>query len=189
MPNIDTATIEGFEKMTAEQKVEALLKLEIPEKVDLSGYVPKATADKYASEAADYKKQLAAKMTDDERSAKEAAEAQQKLQDDYNALLKKSTIAEHTARYLGLGYDEKLAKSTAEALFDGDMEKVFENQQTFNANREKALRAELVKQDPRPDGAGGDGKKETENEKLAAQLGKEKAASYTASNDILKQYM
>ena len=38
MPTIDTSTIEGFEGMSAEQKVEALLKAEIPEKVDLSLY-------------------------------------------------------------------------------------------------------------------------------------------------------
>lgn len=32
MPTIDTSTIEGFEGMSAEQKVEALLKAEIPER-------------------------------------------------------------------------------------------------------------------------------------------------------------
>ena len=53
MPTIDTSTIEGFEGMSAEQKVEALLKAEIPEKVDLSLYVSKDTADKYATEAAE----------------------------------------------------------------------------------------------------------------------------------------
>ena len=39
---IDTTAIEGFESMTAEQKVEALLKVEVPEKVDLSGYIQKS---------------------------------------------------------------------------------------------------------------------------------------------------
>ena len=42
---IDTTVIEGFESMTAEQKVEALLKVEVPEKIDLSGYVKKALLD------------------------------------------------------------------------------------------------------------------------------------------------
>ncbi len=58
MPNIDTSTIEGFDSMTAEQKVEALLKAEIPEKVDLSRYVSKETFDKKASEASALSKQL-----------------------------------------------------------------------------------------------------------------------------------
>ncbi len=49
----------------------------------------------------------------------------------------------------------KLARETAEALFDGNIEKVFENQQKANAAYEKKLRADLVKQDPKPAGAGG----------------------------------
>lgn len=58
MATIDTSTIEGFDGMTAEQKVEALLKAEVPEKVDLSLFVSKDTADKYATEAAELKRQL-----------------------------------------------------------------------------------------------------------------------------------
>ena len=53
---IDTTAIEGFESMTAEQKVEALLKVEVPEKVDLSGYIQKSQFDKVSSELADAKK-------------------------------------------------------------------------------------------------------------------------------------
>ena len=53
MANIDVTTIQGFDGMTAEQKVEALLKLDIPERIDMSKYVSKETADKYASEAAE----------------------------------------------------------------------------------------------------------------------------------------
>ena len=113
MPNIDTSTIEGFAAMTAEQKVEALLKAEIPEAVDLSQYVAKKTFDEKATEAANLSKQLKAKMTDDE-AAKAQAEADRKaLEDKYTELLRKSTIAEHTARYIAMpGYDEKLARET-----------------------------------------------------------------------------
>ena len=56
--NIDTSTIEGFDGMTAEQKVEALLKVEVPEKVDLSGYIQKSQFDKVSSELAEAKKTL-----------------------------------------------------------------------------------------------------------------------------------
>lgn len=190
MPTIDTSTIEGFDAMTPEQQVQALLKVDVPEKVDLSGYVPKATFDKTASDLADAKKQLRDKMTTDEQAAKDAAEAQQKLQDDYNALLKKSTIAEHTAKYLALGYDEKLARATAEALFDGDMDKVFANQQAHNAAMEKKLRAEIMKDTPGPNGAGGGGN----NEKSAAQsvaerIGSARAETAKNANSILGKYL
>lgn len=189
MPNIDTSTIQGFETMTAEERVEALLKLDIPERVDLSGYVPKATADKYASEAANYKKQLSEKMTDDEKASKEAAEAHQKLQEDYNTLLKKSTISEHTAKFLAIGYDEKLARDTAEALFSGDMERVFANQQTFNASREKALRAEIMKGTPQPNGAGDGNDHQKQDVNLGEALGKQKAESMKSTADGLKKFM
>ena len=184
---ISTDSIQGFAEMSDADKVTALLGLEVPDPVDLSGYVKKEVFDAKASEAAKYSQQLKDKMTDDEKATKEAAEAHQKLQDDYNELLKKSTIAEHTARFLALGYDEKLARATAEALFDGDMNKVFENQQTFNAVREKALRAEIMKDTPRPEGAGGVEQK-SENVDLATKLGKAKADALKSSEDIMKFY-
>lgn len=189
MATIDTSMIEGFDGMTAEQKVEALLKTEIPEKVDLSLYVSKDTADKYATEAAELKKQLKSKMTDDE-AAKAQADADRKaLEDKYTELLRKSTIAEHTARFIAMpGYDEKLARETAEALFDGNMDKVFENQQKANAAYEKKLRAEMVKQDPKPDGAGGDDQKKDTAVEFARNLGKQRADALKSANEGLKHY-
>ena len=77
MPNINTSSIEGFEGMTAEQKVEALLKLEIPEAVDMSKFISKELFDKKASEAANLSKQLREKQTDDE-AAKAEQEAHSK---------------------------------------------------------------------------------------------------------------
>ena len=189
MPTIDTSTIEGFEGMSAEQKVEALLKAEIPEKVDLSLYVSKDTADKYATEAAELKKQLKSRMTDDE-AAKAQADADRKaLEDKYTELLRKSTIAEHTARYIAMpGYDEKLARETAEALFDGKMDVVFANQQKANAAYEKKLRADLVKQDPKPDGAGGGTEEKDEAVEFAKKLGKQRAEALKNANEGLKHY-
>lgn len=187
--NIDTSTIEGFESMTAEQKVDALLKVEVPEKVDLAGYVKKDLFDKTASELAEAKKTIKAKMTDDE-AAKAQADADRKaLEDKYTELLRKSTIAEHTARFIAMpGYDEKLARETAEALFDGNMDQVFENQQKANAAYEKKLRAEMVKQDPKPDGAGGDDKKKDAAVEFAGNLGKQRAESLKNANEGIKNY-
>lgn len=187
---IDTSTIEGFEAMTAEQKVEALLNVDVPEKVDLAGYVKKDLFDRTASELAEAKKTLKGKMSEDE-AAKAQAEADRKaLEDKYTELLRKSTIAEHTARFIAMpGYDEKLARETAEALFDGDMEKVFANQQKANAAYEKKLRAELVKQDPKPDGAGKDGEKEDSAVEFARKLGRQRAESLKKANEGLKHYL
>lgn len=187
---ISTDSIQGFADMSDADKVTALLGLDLPDPVDMSQYVDKKTFDAKASEAANLSKQLKAKMTDDE-AAKAQADADRKaLEDKYTELLRKSTIAEHTARFIAMpGYDEKLARETAEALFDGNMDKVFENQQKANAAHEKKLRAEMVKQDPKPDGAGGDDQKKDTAVEFARNLGKQRADALKSANEGLKHYL
>lgn len=186
---ISTDSIQGFAEMSDADKVTALLGLDLPDPVDMSQYVDKKTFDAKASEAANLSKQLKAKMTDDE-AAKAQADADRKaLEDKYTELLRKSTIAEHTARFIAMpGYDEKLARETAEALFDGNMDKVFENQQKANAVYEKKLRAEMVKKDPKPDGAGGDDQEKDSAVEFAKQLGKQRADALKSANEGLKHY-
>lgn len=186
---ISTDSIQGFAEMIDADKVTALLGLDIPDPVDMSQFVDKKVFDAKATEAANLSKQLKAKMTDDE-AAKAQADADRKaLEDKYTELLRKSTIAEHTARFIAMpGYDEKLARETAEALFDGNMDKVFENQQKANAAYEKKLRAEMVKQDPKPDGAGGDDQKKDTAVEFARNLGKQRADALKSANEGLKNY-
>ena len=186
---VSTDSIEGFAEMSDADKVTALLGLDIPDPVDMSQFVDKKVFDAKATEAANLSKQLKAKMTDDE-AAKAQADADRKaLEDKYTELLRKSTIAEHTARFIAMpGYDEKLARETAEALFDGNMEKVFENQQKANAAYEKKLRAEMVKQDPKPDGAGGGNEETNTAVEFVKKLGKQRADALKSANEGLKNY-
>ena len=78
MATIDTSKIEGYAAMTAEQKVAALESQTIPDAVDLTQYVSKATFDKKSTEAADYSRQLKAlkdaSLTEEERLKQERAE-------------------------------------------------------------------------------------------------------------------
>lgn len=196
MPNIDTSHIEGFEGMTAEQKVDALLKLEIPEAVDLSGYVKKSVFDSKASEAAELSKKLKGKMSEDELAEAERqriqAENDQKyndLESKYNELVKKSTISEYTAKYIALGYDKDLAESTAKAMADGDMKTVFENGEKHKMALEKKIKEDLMNNTPKPGGSGGnDGGKEDPAIAKAKELAKAKNGNGTAYNDILAKY-
>ena len=187
MATIDTSTIEGFDSMTAEQKVEALTKFTIPDAVDLSKYVEKTVFDKTSSERAEAKKSLKSKMTAEETAAAESKKKQEELESKYNELLKSSTIANHTAKYLEMGYSAELAKSTAEALYDGDMEKVFANQQKANEERDKRVKAELMRGTPGPDGNGGSGDKDP-NIELAKKLGKAKADNANAYEERMKRF-
>ena len=187
---ISTDSIHGFADMSDADKVTTLLGLDLPDPVDMSQYVDKKTFDAKASEAANLSKQLKAKMTDDEVAKAQADADRKALEDKYTELLRKSTIAEHTARFTAMpGYDEKLARETAEALFDGNMDKVFENQQKANAAYEKKLRAEMVKQDPKPDGAGGGNEETNTAVEFAKKLGKQRADALKSANEGLKHYL
>lgn len=193
MPTINTATIENFDSMTAEQKVEALLKVEVPEAHDMSKYVEKSIFDKKASEAAELSKKLKEALDEDgkkklaEEEAK-AADAQKyaDLEAKYNEILKKSTISEYKAKYLAQGYDESLAEDTAKALESGDMSKVFENAEKYKTALEAKIKADLMDNTPKPNGgAGGNGNPVVEQ---AKNIGKAKAEANKASADVLKHY-
>ena len=81
MANIDTSTIEGFDCMTADEKVTALLGLQIPAPVDLSGYVKKDVFDTKATEAASLAKQLKAKTTEAETASGALSTTQAELEE------------------------------------------------------------------------------------------------------------
>lgn len=147
-------TIENYENMTPEERLAAFEAYD-PEK---NGFVSKATFDKKATEAADLSKQLKARMSDDEaKAAREAAEREELLA-RVEQLEHEKAVNNYVTAYLGMGYDEKTARSSAEALAKGDMEKVFANQKMHVENREKALRAELLKETPPPAGGTPTGK-------------------------------
>lgn len=160
---LDVTKIPNFDSLPEDVKT-ALenYKIETPEP-DFTGYIPKAQFDKTASELADVKKQLKARMTEDEQKEAERLAAEQALKEEVETLRKAQTFSENKARFLGLGYDEKLALETAQALVDGDMDKVFANQQIHIENVKKAERAAGIANDPTPP-AGGSGEAEITKE-------------------------
>ena len=138
--------IENYESKTPEEKVAAWEAYD-PAK---NGYVAKDVFDKKASEAAELGKQLKSRMSDEEAKATKDAEEMETLKQRVAELEHEKLVGEYTAAYLAMGYDEKLAKSSAEALANGDAETVFKNQRTHADTREKALKTELLKQTPPP---------------------------------------
>lgn len=149
MPKIDLSKIVGYEKMTLEEKLKILEEYEIDEP-DYSGYVKKEIFDKTASELANKKKELKEKMTEDERAKQKEQEERELLQTNYEKLLRETNISKNKAKLLALGYDETLAEETAEAMIDGNSEKVFENQKKHIASVEKKVKAEALKNTPKP---------------------------------------
>lgn len=190
MPRIDTTTIEGFEAMDDSQKLAALLNLDVPERVDLTKFIPKAQYDKTASELAEAKRINKSKMTEDEAAKAEQDQKNKELQEKYDTLLKESTIAKYKAKYLEQGYDAKLAEETATALFNGETEKVFANGEKFKAAVEQKTKAELLKDTPKPGGNGGkEGEEKTPDILMAERIGKAKAESTKSANSIMSKYI
>ena len=148
---INTDKIQGYADMTPEEKIKALETFEVAEP-DYSGYVKKEVFDKTASELTDYKKQLREKMSADEIKAKEDAERQEKLQSDYDALVRKVALSENKAKLLALGYEDKLASDTAEAMLEGNLDKVFANQKKHLESVEKKIREDVLHNTPKPEG-------------------------------------
>lgn len=141
--------IENYDTMTPEEKIAAL------EASYADGEKMKSALDKATSEAAAFKKQLRERMTEDEAKAAKDAEERAAIMAELEVLRHEKLVGTYVTSYMALGYDEKLAKATAEAMAKGDMATVFVNQKTHADAREKALRAELLKQTPPPP-AGGD---------------------------------
>lgn len=187
MAKIDTTKIAGYAEMTAEEKLAALEALDMPEP-DYTGYVKKDLLDKATSEAAQYKKSLREKMTEDEAAKAKAAEDMASIMAELDTLRAEKSISEYTAQFMGIGYDEELAKSTATALQKGDMAAMFKNHAKFVSEKEKSLKAELLKGTPTPPaGEGSKGMTREDFSKLSlAEKAKFAAENPDRYNEIYK---
>lgn len=160
---INTSEIEGYETMTAEEKVAALEGLEVKDTDTETHY--KDLISKANSEAKKYKDamrqaedKLKGYMTDDERQKQEQEEKYKAIAEENASLKRDMTISQKTAFYQSIGFDEELAKQTAEAFVDGDFETVEANQKkahdAFEANLRQSVREETVRSTPHPNNTG-----------------------------------
>ena len=127
-------------------------------------------------------------MSADEAARNQADEEKIELENKYNELLKKSTISDYVAKYLELGYAPDLARSTAEAIYEGDMNKVFENQQKFNVARDKEREKEIERK-LHPNGGGKNNSEDSEELKIAKELGRKNSETQKSAMDGLKHYI
>lgn len=193
---IDVSTIEGFDTMTAEQKLEALMELEVPDKVDTSKMVSKELFDRKASELAEANKKLKSKMSEDEQKQAEIAEAAEAAAKEKEALLarvaeleKNNTLREYTLGFSNLGFDEKLAAENANLFEEKDSVKFFANMKKFLENYEKAIEKKLMDKTPGPGGnAGKAGEEDDPAIKKAKALFGNNAGTGKTYADIMSHY-
>ena len=186
MAGIDTSTIEGYAEMTAEQKVEALEKYTIADP-DYSGYVKKEVFDKTASELAQSKKDLKARMSEEEVKAKEAAEELAKYKEQAESLQREKNIATNKAQFISAGYDEALAQETAEALEKGDYATVFKNQKIVIENVKKVAKGEANASIVPPAGKPDEGGKTITKEQFKAMTFNERQALYESNRELYNE--
>lgn len=146
---VDTSKINGYSEMSAEEKLAALESFEI-EVPSNDGEIEKlkAALSKSNSEAAEYKRQLRAKQTDEEAKAAKDEEEKSEMMKELEALRKDKAIGSYKSSYLELGYDAKMAEENAAALHAGDFAKVFANQKKFIEMQRKAAAAGALDNQP-----------------------------------------
>ena len=110
----------------------------------------KAALSKANSEAADYKKQLRSKLSDDEANAAAQKEEHEKLLQENTDLKRSIALSEKKSKLIAMGYDEKLADDTAKAMVDGDMDVVMANQTKYLEAQKKNILADKMRDTPRP---------------------------------------
>lgn len=181
---IDTTKIPNFETLPHDVQ-DAIMGMDFADAPDMSQYVSKAVFDKKASEAADLSKQLKAKMTQDELAKAQADADLAAMKAELEELRTEKVINENTAKFLELGYDTKLAQATAKAMVDGEMDVVFKNHGKFLVEREKSLRAEILKDTPKP--PAGEGSKAITREDFSKMSLDEKAKFARENPDKFKE--
>jgi len=149
---VDTNAITGFSEMSAEEKVNALLELEIEAPVPKDGADEitklKNALSKANAEASDWKKQLREKQSEQERAEAERAEREAAVEEELRTLRRDKTVSGFIAQYLALGYTQELALKAAEATADNDAATIMSCQQEYLAAKTKELEAAALNKQP-----------------------------------------
>lgn len=151
---IDTTKIEGYENLSAEDKVKALegFEYEVPKSEDETG-LKKILSDRN-SEIKKLKDEIRSKMDASEREKLEKEEELEKLRQTVADYEKANKTASLKASYLALGYNEELAAKRATFMADGDVLNATAVEKEFLAWHDKELKAERVRSTPAPASGG-----------------------------------
>ena len=129
----------------------------------------KNALNKANSEAADYKKKLRDKQSDEEAAKQAKDEEYNKILQENTDLKRSISVSEKKAKLLAMGYDEKLAGETAIAMVDGDMDKVMTNQSIYLEAQKKEIKVDHLKNTPRPNGQNGGENGEMNYDKMISE--------------------
>lgn len=149
MAKIDTSKIEGYDSMSAEDKLKALEEYEYEDNAD-ELEKQKNLLSKANGEAAEWKKKFNALSKDGDKEKKTLEEKYNELSTEVETLKKEKKQSEYVAALVSQGFSEDNAKDAAAALIEGDMVKYFECSKKHNEGLEKDIEARLLKNTQRP---------------------------------------
>lgn len=149
---IDVTKIDGYENMSAEDKLKALegYEFDVPTPKDNSEEVKnlKESLSKANSQAAEWKRQFREKQTEAERAEAERAEREKAVEEELKSLRRDKSVSGYVAQCLALGYSADLAQKAAEAMADGNTSEIFACQQAFLEAKQKEIEAAALNKQP-----------------------------------------
>lgn len=149
MARIDTTKIEGYEEMSAEDKLKALTEYEFDIPANPEVEKLKETLSKANAEAADWKRQFREKQTEAERAEAERAEQEKAIREELESLRKEKETSSLVAQFMATGYDKDMATRAAEAMAEGRTADVISIQTEFLTNKQKELEAAALNKQPK----------------------------------------
>ena len=109
----------------------------------------KAALSKANSEAAEWKKALREKQTEQERKEAELAEQRKLELEELESLRKEKRISGYKAKLMEAGVDHATADLMANALPDGVADEYFAAVKTFNSSQRQAIETETLNKQPK----------------------------------------
>ena len=108
----------------------------------------KKALSKTNTEAAENKRKLIEKMSEQERLEAERAENEKAIQEELKQLRAEKRVSTYTNRLIEVGYDLDTARKMANTLPEGVGEDYFTSQKTFLENKQKQIEADVLKKQP-----------------------------------------
>lgn len=100
------------------------------------------------TEAAENKRKLLEKMSEQEKAEAERAEKEQAIQEELKTLRAEKRVSSYTAKLIEVGYDSATAQAMAQKLPENLDDSFFASQKTFLENKQKEIETNLLKKQP-----------------------------------------
>lgn len=162
--------------MAEEKSIEVQLKeaLEKIKELEELNAKQKSAIDNACSDAAKQKKsaqewqdKYKATLSEQEKVALEAKQAQDALQSELTALKAEKRVADYTSKLMGIGYDAETAAKMAAALPEGVAEDFFTSQKTFLEAKTQQIKTETLNGQPSLTNGNAPSQKELEDAETA----------------------